>query len=379
MTIRGNIFSFYKVAYTGIFVGVFFVFGATTVSAFGPMSGFGNNGNHNTELFQSLKGQILSQYKKSGKRLGKPYMNINNHCTKKLDKKDNTLSSVDLFRKYFHAGDYCKLPILKDALMGEYLQTYGAFVQTQDPALKIKVAKIAKIIGLAYLWTSAESGRDNSGPSSLNNMITAMFFFNTSYELNSDDTQTLGFLANVQLALGQIHRNQELIEEGVRLIALSIDRNPVFGLFSAAFGEVRAPTGSPVFQRGVERFWSYQDACMQTEVDRNNPDWAPYLPIEGGENWNCPNTENSLHRVEAFLLTFGDSLLKAGDLESAETMYKNIKYISTANNWKYKYLVKDRLKNLESHYEALQSPDPSDDPILVFSSKKYQCVVCHEQ
>ncbi len=378
MTIIRNSFSNFKVGGAAILVGMLFLFtAATTASAFDSMSGSGNIGNHDTKIFQSLKGQILSQYKRGSKGLDKSHGKVNKLCTK-VEGKDETLTAIELFRKYFHAGDYCKLPLLKDALMQEYLQTNGAFIQTQDPILKIKVAKITKIMGLAYLWTSAESERVSGGPSSLNEMITALFYFNTSYELNPDDTQTLGFLSNIQMAIGKIHSNQEMIEEGARLIALSIDRNPVFGLFGVAFGEVRAPVNSPVFQQGIEHFWTYQDICMQTAVDRNDPDWAPYVPIEGGENWICQNTENSLHRVEAFLLIFGDSLLKAGDLDAAEATYKNIGYITTAQDWKYKHIVKDRLKNLEAHYEALQTPDPSDDLVLIFNSK-YKCSVCHEQ
>ena len=300
------------------------------------------------------------------------------YCRLQLDETDAALSSIELFRKYFHLGDYCKLPILKDALMGEYLQTKGAYAQTQDPALKIKVAKLAKIIGLAYLWSGIEAGRTKNGPAMLNELISSEFYLNTSYKLNDADIQTPSFLGNIQMALGQIHGNQELIEKGARMIALSIEVNPPFGLFGAAFGEALAPVHSPVFQQAVERMWTYQDICMQTEVDRSNPDWAPYLPIEGGQYWNCPNTENALHRIEAYLLNFGDMLLKAGDLESAKTIYKNIRYVSTFRDWKYKYIVKDRLKNLSKHYEALQSPDPNDDPTLAFESK-YRCVICHEQ
>jgi len=364
-----------------LLAGFFFVLSTTTVFAHSSMAVFASYNDRNSGEHQRVSGKILADYRSemqgSAKR-HKRHKHRNNKCVAVLTDGDAALGAVDLFRKYFHESDYCKLPLLQDALMGKYLQTNGAFTQTQDPNLKIKLAKISKILALSYTWQVAESGRGELGPSVINSLISGVFYFNKSYELNSEDTQTLGFLANLTLALGRIHRNQGLIEEGIRLIALSVDVNPVFGLFAAAQGEVRAPVNSPDFQRGIQRFWAYQDECMQTEVDRENTDWTPYLPIENGEYWKCQNTAKSLHRTEAFLLMFGDSLLKAGDLKSAKTMYENVQYISTAKNWKYKYMVKDRLKNLEKHYAALQSADPSDDPTLVFDSK-YRCAFCHQR
>ncbi len=361
-----------------LLAGFFFVFSAFTVSAHTWVSGFASD-NDNSGDYQHVSEEIISKFRSKMKGFSENHKYRGRRCVPVLRNSDQELGAIDLFRKYFHKADYCKLPLLQDALMGEYLQTNGAFTQTQDPNLKIKLAKIAKILALSYTWESAESGRGSLGPSVINSLTVAVFYFNESYELNPEDTQTLGFLSSLTLALGRIHRDQELVEEGIRLIALSIDVNPVFGLFAAAQGEVRAPVNSPDFQRGIQRFWDYQDECMQTEVDRENTDWTPYLPIEGGEYWKCENTENSLHRTEAFLLIFGDALLKAGDLKSAKTMYENVQYISTAKNWKYKYIVKNRLHNLEKDYEALQTADPSDDPMLVFDSNTIRCSVCHQK
>ncbi len=362
-----------------LLAGCFFVFSSTTVFAHASMSGFMSANDRNSDKYQRVSGEIVSEFRSGMRGFAQRHKHRSKRCIAVLRDSDQALGAVDLFRKYFHMADYCKLPLLQDALMGEYLQTNGAFAQTQDPNLKIKLAKIAKILALSYTWESAESGRGVLGPSVINSLTVAVFYFNKSYELNSEDTQTLGFLSSLTLALGRIHRNQELVEEGIRLVALSIDVNPVFGLFAAAQAEVQAPVNSPDFQRGIRRFWAYQDECMQTEVDRENTDWAPYLPIEGGEYWKCQNTANSLHRTEAFLLLFGDALLKAGDLKSAKTMYENVQYISTAKNWKYKYIVKNRLNNLEEHYEALQTADPSDDPMLVFDSNKIRCSFCHQE
>ena len=305
-------------------------------------------------------------------------------CRPGFDEEDETLSAVEVFRKYFHQGKYCKIPELKARLIGEYLQLLGAYRQTADIKLKKQVIHTAKIIGLASLWKGAQSDLDpNKGPLTTNELVTAAFYMDRAYQLDLedgqlDDPQILGFLAGAKMGLAQIHQDNNMVAEASQLMGQAIAAYPVFGLFGATIGASRAPYGSPTFDQAVNMIFDIQDICMQDQVDRDNPDHTPYLPIEGGHFWSCPNTDRSLHRYEAVMLYAGDILTKAGQLDAAAAMYNNATFSSTSDrsNWKFWMLLQHRLNaDLESLRDQFRIPGNTD----FIPNSKFQCSICHQE
>lgn len=317
------------------------------------------------------------------KRRDKKMVRHATRCRPGFDEEDQTLSAVEVFRKYFHQGKYCKIPELKARLIGEYLQLLGAYRQAADINLKNQVVHTAKIIGLASLWKGAQSDLDpNKGPLTTNELVTAAFYMERAYQLDIedgelDDPQILGFLAGAKMGLAQIHQDHNMVAEASQWMRQSIDAYPVFVLFGATIGASRAPYGSPTFDQAVNMIFDIQDICMQAQVDRDNPDHTPYLPIEGGDYWSCPNTDRSLHRYEAVMLYAGDILTKAGQLDAAAAMYNNATFSSTADraNWKFWTLLQHRLNaDLESLRDQFRTPGNTD----FIPNSKFQCSICHQ-
>lgn len=365
--------------------GLFLFANVSTVSAFGTMSSFGYNNAHGDSEWLQRSMQRIKNIRKNGS-LSRQFSIYGryNFCSPVLRKKDDALSALEVFKKYFDLGQYCKIPKLKERLVGEYLQTLGAYRQTRDPVLNEKLIRLSKIIGLANLWQAAEAERDPKvGPTVTDHLLTARFYFTQALrrdkldgELN--DVQILGFLAGAESGSGQLHDDFALAQEGLNKFDRTVELDPVFGYFGFLIGGLRAPVGSPGFSRAIDYIWKHQDECMSSDVDRNNPDWGRHLPLE--ENWGCSASELSHRRLEATLLYYADGLAKSGNCSAAETMLKNVSYVANAETWKFMSAVNYRLNDIGAYCAAAQSPAPSEylPHGLVFESK-FRCAVCHQK
>ena len=373
-------FFYYPRLFFSLFLGL-------TICATAAASGFSPNENadqHDVGSPEKSWSDSEKSWQKKLARWERKMLRDSMRCRAGFDEEDNALSAVEVFRKYFHQGKYCKIPELKQRLIGEYLQLLAQYQATQDLAIKDKLIHTAKMIGLASAWTGAESGRDPQlGVLATDELITSNFYMGRAYELDLedgtlDDSQVLGFFSGSSMGLARIHQDPEMILEASGLISLSIQTDPVFGLFAAVIGASRAPVESPVFQSAVDMILEYQDVCMNAQVDRENPDHTPYLPIEGGDFWSCPNTDRSLHRYEAFTIYAGDILTKAGRLDAAKVMYNNAMFSSSASrgNWKFWPLWKYRVStDLEKLRDKFRSADDSD----FIAKSKFQCMICHQK
>ena len=69
---------------------------------------------------------------------------------------------------------------------------------------------------------------------------------------------------------------------------------------------------SPQFTEGLQWQWQNLCDCASASIDRGDPDYSPYMPLETteGKKRVCWNSWISLHNFEGFFLNMGDMLVK---------------------------------------------------------------------
>src|SRR5260221_14402361 len=107
------------------------------------------------------------------------------------------------------------------------------------------------------------------------------------------------------------------------------------------------PYDSERFKEGLDDQWRNLDVCVGESVDRRHPDDAQYMRLETREGPKrvCWNSWIAPHNFEGFLLNFGDIPVKAGETESAVTMYVNARRTPAYAQWQYPDVLEDRGRN----------------------------------
>ncbi len=277
------------------------------------------------------------------------------------------LPAKTLFWQTFLNGDYNELDEATPAMTADYLAE-------RDP-------QNALYLGMAHLWTLAESARDDDTDASITDeLILAERYLEIAARLNPADARIPSWLGAVKLALAQLHDDPMVAAEGQALLGESIARYPEFGFFGAAFPLAGLPVDSPQFQNALELMWVGQNACLDTPLDRSNPDYTPYMSqaTTVGPKKVCWNSDTVPHNLEGFLLAFGDMLLKAGDVTAARVIYNNARLSASYHEWPYRQELEDRLANLDRLAALLADLNPINDPQLSINSS-YSCAMCHQK
>lgn len=89
----------------------------------------------------------------------------------------------------------------------------------------------------------------------------------------------------------------------------------------------------------------------------------------------CGSSSAAPHNFEGGLLIFGDAYLKAGDLESARSIYTLTSIVGADSSWPFLSVVEQRLASIEERAALYQNDDPNDDPL--FGVAGTLCEGCH--
>src|SRR3954469_16683774 len=172
------------------------------------------------------------------------------------------LTADSLFWRTFHSGDYDGIPRAAEALTAAYLAT------PNDPVTAAHLAWL-------HNWRTAERSRRDSVPATVtDDILLARRYFEEAVALNPSDPRTLGFLAGHRLAEGSLHKDERLTRRGYFTMLDAIDAWPEFNLFTAGYVMSRLPSDSPRFRQAIEWEWENLDKCLETRIDRANPDYA---------------------------------------------------------------------------------------------------------
>ena len=277
------------------------------------------------------------------------------------------LTADSLFWRTFHSGDYDGISPVAEALTAAYLAT---------PADAVTAAHLAWL----HNWRMAERARRDSVPATITDDINlARRYFEEAVALNPSDPRTLGFLAGHLLAEGNLHHDERLTRRGYFTLLDAIDAWPEFNLFTAGYIMSRLPSDSSRFRQAVEWEWRNLDVCVGGKIDRANPDYTRYMPLETrtGVKRVCWNSWIAPHNFEGFFLNMGDMLVKSGDWRTGVKLYENARLSRQYSAWKFRPVLDERIAHARENVARFNATGPARDGLMINSA--FACMACHQE
>jgi hypothetical protein len=277
------------------------------------------------------------------------------------------LSADSVFWRTLHSGDYDGIPRAAEALTAVYLAS---------PADAVTAAHLAWL----HNWRAAERLRRDSVPATItDDIMLARRYFEETVALDPSDPRTLGFLAGHRLAEGNLHHDERLTRRGYFTLLDAIDAWPEFNLFTAGYIMSRLPSDSPRFGQAIEWEWQNLDVCVGSRLDRANPDYAKYMPLETrtGVKRVCWNSWIAPHNFEGFFLNMGDMLVKSGDWRTAVKLYENARLSRQYSAWKFRPVLDERIAHARENVARFNATSPDRNGLMINSA--FACMACHQE
>ncbi|MDF2437348.1 MAG: hypothetical protein K0Q95_1724 [Bacteroidota bacterium] len=253
-------------------------------------------------------------------------------------------------------------------------------------------AEITAHLGFVYLWSFAERARKDPDPSQYKNVFLSNHYFKDAIRLNPDDPRLYGFQSATDICEGALSKNYKLIMKGYANAFGSIKKWPQFNKFAISLVSSQLKKESPLYKLSLKYQWELIDDCSCRSLDRqtilNQPekvftDLIHELTVTRDVNVRraCWNSWIAPHNLEGFLLNFGDMLVKNGELKEAEIIYSAARLAPTYNEWVYKNVLEQRLKQLEENkVEFDKKPEllHLSGTRQIFINSEFSCMACHQ-
>ncbi|WP_419421273.1 hypothetical protein ACNVED_15500 (plasmid) [Legionella sp. D16C41] len=283
-----------------------------------------------------------------------------------LDSKNNLAQVAEqFFWKTLHQGNYKNIDASIRLLMIAYLKN------PYDP-------KLAAHLGFMHLWKITErSVKPN--PRMPDEIILARKYFEDAVMLAPNNAIYLGFLGDAQLVEGKIFADKREQVKGYYQLKRAISSWPQFNYFTAGYPMSTLSSHSTLFKETLEWQWNTLDLCAGQKVNRQNPDFSPFMSkeIKTGPYRACWNSWIAPFNFEGFFLNMGDMLVKAGQWQTAIRIYQNAKLTNNYKSWPYRKFLEERIVNAQVNTKVFQKDNYGKQAILFNSG--YGCQVCHKQ
>jgi hypothetical protein len=276
--------------------------------------------------------------------------------------------AATLFREVLSTGAYERLREAEAAL----LETYA-----KDPTNAENTFLLAGV----YMWELAEWERD---PSRGNQAYYAQLMKLDRYiseAVQLDPTRGIArcFLGVSRLFRAQAERNPPLATEGQGHLNKCIELHPHFGLLLIPIGYHSYPISSSQFQRAVAEIFNRIDVCIDGQIDRQNPDFGPYVGRMSNmaqPYYACWNNTSALYNLEGFWMMAGNVLVKNNQPAVARILYANTRHSPESyNRWVYKDMLEELANTADARAALYQDSDRTNDPPVIKGA--IQCVMCH--
>lgn len=278
--------------------------------------------------------------------------------------------SQNQFWDILHKGQYDKIHETTSHLTAAYLEN------PNDPSL-------AAHIGFLHIWKITERARHKTiedDPLIVNEIILAKKYFKDAVQLDPKDARFQGFLGDSILITGKIFHDEREQVRGYFQLKRAIAMWPAFNYFTAGYPMSILNPHSKSFQEGLGWQWKTLELCSGTTINRDNPDFSPYMSRETQEGAlrACWNSWIAPHNFEGFFLNMGDMLVKSGDWQRGIKIYKNARLSKTYSQWPYRQLLENRIVHAKENVSNFQKEKilPREKRILFNSG--YGCVACHQ-
>lgn len=272
------------------------------------------------------------------------------------------------FWETLHKGNYAGIPETEKLLTAAYLQN------PNDPAL-------AAHLGFIHIWKITERERlQTMPPAIVNEIILSRKYFADAAALDPDDARFQGFLGDSMLVEGQIFHDQREQVRGYFQLKHAIRMWPQFNYFTAGYPMSTKDPRSDEFREAMEWQWRTLDICAGTRIDRQNPDYHPYMGRETqqGPMRACWNSWIAPHNFEGFFLNMGDMLVKQGDPQTAVKIYNNAKLGKDYAGWPYRGLLEAHERLARQNAAGFRRNSGRTPETRIMFDSGYGCVVCHQ-
>lgn len=279
-----------------------------------------------------------------------------------------SMEAEKTFWETLHNGQYARIPQAQELLQAAYLEN------PNDPQL-------AAHLGFLHIWKITERERDKPVKAVIvDEIVLARKYFADAVQLNPQDARTQGFLGDSLLIEGQIFHDKREEVRGYFQLQRAIHMWPEFNYFTAGYPMSTLAPDSKEFQEGLSWQWKTLDLCAGLKVDRNNPDFSPYMSRETrrGRLRACWNSWIAPHNFEGFFLNMGDMLVKQGDWQTAIRIYNNAKLSKNFAAWPYRQMLEKRIAQAKVNVGRFQKTTANSPDTTILFNSGYGCVACHQ-
>ena len=268
------------------------------------------------------------------------------------------------FWEVFHNGKYEEIQATLESMTGAYLK---------DPGDAVTASHVAWL----HIWRISERSRmdDKVAPTITDDMVLARKYFLEASTLNPADPRLLGFLAGTTLQEGVMHKDEKRVRQGYYLLRDAIDAWPEFNLFTAGYVMSGQPVDTPQFREALDWQWKNLDLCAGEKISRSEPDYLRYMgqSTTVGAKRVCWNSPIAAHNFEGFFLNMGDMLVKSGDWETAQKIYRSARLSPDYGSWKFAAVLDERIRNAQANV----TPFAANKGIMLNTT--YACMACHQK
>lgn len=232
----------------------------------------------------------------------------------------------------------------------------------------------ALLHGMANLWKIAEPLPEEDGDLAVQAMgaIASRESLEKAWEICPGDYRIAAWLGPILYRMGSSMNDEAMVQEGLDVLNLGIEKYPEFVLFSQLLIYADKDPDSPEFQNAFSAIQGNVAACSDEEATSSDD----VVIEENTEDSACSNHYRAAHNVEGSSLFVGDVYAKAGDLETARRVYEQGLAFKDADSWPYSHLLEQRLDNLENFSQTAHEDQELKGAGWIWASQ-VQCAVCH--
>ena len=187
----------------------------------------------------------------------------------------------------------------------------------------------------------------------------AVALFRKALELEPKDTRIYGWLGPLLYITGKTTGTQRVIDEGAKVMATGVEKNPEQNLFGRALAYRRTGTNK---KQLVEDLYRTMELCAGKKMDR-----ARFVPSPlAKDHPSCRDSEYAPHNIAGTLFWAGDYFLTQNDMVRARDAIEAALKADVKKTWPYRALAEQRLALLSG-----KDVKPARAPV--------SCALCHQK
>lgn len=277
-----------------------------------------------------------------------------------------------------HQGNYDSIPAIISRLKAAYDKNPDNIDVTAH-------------LGFTYLWSFCERGRGKIDSGLISNVFQSNRYFKEAIKLDPSDARLYGFQSATDICEGAIKKNLPMMAKGYMNSLLAIGKWPQFNKFAFSIVGSQRKKNTMVYKLGMKYQWQLIDECSCKKLDEKTVMAAPdsvlrdlIVELENSTDYKtkraCWNSWIAPHNLEGFFLNFGDMLVKEGQLEEAKEMYEAAKLAPSFNEWVYKDIIDERIRDLKLNRVEFNKPLDlyTSNTHQIFINSTISCVGCHQ-